>query len=70
MNKTSITKEVKEKISQNLKKLDIPAIKLAKMADVPYYEMRNIVNGAALPTMEIMRKLSEALNVTLNSLVE
>lgn len=47
--------ELKNKISENIKKLSINVSQLAQMADVSNLEMLNIVHGNALPSIDTLR---------------
>ncbi len=63
-------KELKNKISENIKKLSINVSQLAQMADVSNLEMLNIVHGNALPSIDTLRKLSEKLDIPLSCFFE
>ncbi len=62
--------ELKNKISENIKKLSINVSQLAQMADVSNLEMLNIVRGNALPSIDTLRKLSEKLDIPLSCFFE
>ncbi len=62
--------ELKNKISENIKKLSINVSQLAQMADVSNLEMLNIVHGNALPSIDTLRKLSEKLDIPLSCFFE
>lgn len=70
MNDKITVEELKNKISENIKKLSINVSQLAQMADVSNLEMLNIVHGNALPSIDTLRKLSEKLDIPLSCFFE
>lgn len=62
--------ELKLKIAENIKKCNLNVSQLAQMTDLTNAEMLRIVQGIDLPSMEVLRKLSEKLDIPLSYFFE
>ena len=61
--------QIKNIIAANIRKREIPVHQLAQTSGVSAYEIYEIINGQLLPNLEILRKLSKALNIPLTELI-
>ncbi|MDE6473682.1 MAG: helix-turn-helix transcriptional regulator [Clostridia bacterium] len=61
--------QIKNIIAKNIRKRDIPVHQLAQISGISTFEIYEIINGQLLPSLETLRKLSEALNIPLTDLI-
>ncbi|MDE5654551.1 MAG: helix-turn-helix domain-containing protein [Clostridia bacterium] len=62
--------ELRTRIAQNIKKCDINVSQLAQITHISNAEMLDIVHGNTLPSIDVLRKLSETLNIPLSYFFE